>query len=126
MAVLLSALAVRDFSAACATSDGVFGNLGDAGLDLVRGRGHHLQVAVQMLDVVALRLLRLPERVDRLLGADAPDDHRADILAVLVDHRLDLQVELHRPQRDGRLVRKLVLALMLLGAQNLVDICRDL
>ena len=38
---------------------GVPGNLRDAGFDLVRGRGHHLQIAVQMLDVGALRFLRL-------------------------------------------------------------------
>ncbi len=85
MDVLLSALAVRDFSAA-ARLDGVPGDLGDAGLDLMRGRGHHLQIAVEMLDVGALRLLRLPERFDCLLRAYAPDTTAPTILAALVGH----------------------------------------
>jgi len=37
----------------------------------VRRRGHHLQIAVEMINIVALRLLRRAERIGRLLRADA-------------------------------------------------------
>ena len=92
----------------------------------MRRRGHHLQIAIQMLDVRALRVLGFFERLDRLLGTDAPKHSGADEFVALVHHRLDVQVQFDGPQIDDSLVRKLMPSGVFLGAQDLVDPCRIL
>ena len=61
-----------------------------------------------MLDVVALRFLRLPKSVDGLLGTDPPQHHGANIIAGLALHRLHVQVKLDWPERDDCFVRQVV------------------
>ena len=70
--VFALALAVRDFSAASATATAFLAISRDAGLNFMRGRGHHLQIAVQMFDVCPLRFLGFAEGVEGLLGTDSP------------------------------------------------------
>jgi hypothetical protein len=75
-----------------------------------------------MLDVAALGFLCLPERVDRLLRADAPKDNRTDIFATLPGHRLDFKIEFYGTQFDGGLVGKSMHAEMLFIAKNPVNV----
>ena len=87
------------------------------------GRGrNHLQIAVEMLNVVSLRFLRFEQLVDRLLGALTPDRHRTNIASVSVEHRRDVEVQLYGSNLDDRLVREFMRILMRVGSHDFVDV----
>lgn len=74
-----------------------------------------------MLDVVTLRFLGLPKRVDGLLGADSPHCDSANVVSEFAHHRLNVQVELHRPQCDDGFVGQVV-RLMMLCAEDPINV----